>query len=220
MSGLERDAARRVVLAVEPFVLGEPATSAGDLLAVLSWVADHAHELSACGDLVYLVGYGRSVPTARGAVLLAAANGWPRVHYLAPTASAAVDREDPEISPPSTITKEKSMKFALIYQYDPAATGPTEEEIPEWFAYEKATKDAGVLVYDCGFYAVDTAQTVQVRDGATSLEPGVHRTGPEVAAGFVVVEVEDAAAAVKWAERLPTARYGSVQIRHLVEWQG
>ena len=29
------------------------------------------------------------------------------------------------------------MKFALIYQYDPTATGPSEGEIPEWFAYEK-----------------------------------------------------------------------------------
>ena len=51
-------------------------------------------------------------------------------------------------------------------------TGPSEAELPEWFAYEKATKDAGVLVYDAGFHAVDSARSVRVRDGVTAGEPG------------------------------------------------
>ncbi|MFI6290473.1 YciI family protein [Nonomuraea sp. NPDC050790] len=112
------------------------------------------------------------------------------------------------------------MKFALVYQYDPAQTSPTEAEIPEWMELDKQLRESGELVYDCGFHAVDAARTLSLRDGAENLSDGVAATSGNVAAGFVVVDVPDVEAALTWARKIPTARYGAVDVRPLVEWEG
>jgi hypothetical protein len=111
-------------------------------------------------------------------------------------------------------------KFALIYQYDPAATGPTEGEVPDWFAYDKGVRDAGVFVYEAGFHEAATGRTVSVRDDATVVDDGVAPTSGAVVAGLYVVDVADINAATSWAEKIPTARYGSVDVRPVVEYEG
>jgi hypothetical protein len=112
------------------------------------------------------------------------------------------------------------VKFALLYHYDPATDGPSEGEIPEWFAFDKEVKDAGVYVYAEGFYAAETAKTVSARDGKATTEDGGVVGAGDVLAGLVVVDVADMAAALDWALRIPTATYGKVEVRPVVEWEG
>ncbi|MEV4578779.1 YciI family protein [Nonomuraea jabiensis] len=107
-------------------------------------------------------------------------------------------------------------KFALIYQYDPMATGPTEGEEPDWFAYDQEVREAGVLVYEAGFHEAGTGRTVSVRDGATVVDDGVAPTSGAIVAGLYVVDVANINAATSWAEKIPTARYGSVDVRPVV----
>ncbi|MFF4619853.1 YciI family protein [Nonomuraea jabiensis] len=111
-------------------------------------------------------------------------------------------------------------KFALIHQYDPAATGPAEEEVTDWFAYDKEVREAGVLVYEAGFHEAGLGRTVSVRDGATIVDDGVAPTSGAIVAGLYVVDVANINAATSWAEKIPTARYGSVDVRPVVEYEG
>jgi hypothetical protein len=48
---------------------------------------------------------------------------------------------------------------------------------------------------------------------------GVERDG-DVVAGLYVVEVADIDAATAWAEKVPTAEYGSVEVRPVIEYEG
>ncbi|MEU5846557.1 YciI family protein [Saccharopolyspora shandongensis] len=110
------------------------------------------------------------------------------------------------------------MKFALLYQYDPTKTGPTDGEIDDWLALDKQIRDAGIFVYEAGFHPAEAARTVTVRDDAAATTDGIeHRTG-EYLAGLYVIEVADLDAATKWAEQIPTGRYGSVEVRQVVEY--
>lgn len=110
------------------------------------------------------------------------------------------------------------MKFALLFSYDPAVTGPSEGEITEWLAYDAKVREAGVLEHDAGFQYPDKGVTVTVRDGKRSVE--ATPTGGPMLAGFYVVDVPDLDAAAELAADIPTARYGSVEVRPLIEFDG
>jgi hypothetical protein len=111
------------------------------------------------------------------------------------------------------------MKFALLYYYNPAQAGPTEEEFADWMSLDTAVKEAGAHVYEAGFYGAEQAQTISVRGGQMTTEEGSVMAEANVMAGFWVIEVPDESAAVEWAQRLPTAQYGKVEIRTVVEFE-
>ncbi|MGW1677071.1 YciI family protein [Saccharopolyspora sp. NPDC002376] len=109
-------------------------------------------------------------------------------------------------------------KFALIYQYNPTEAGPSQGEIDEWVAYDKEVRDAGVFVYEAGYHDAEASRTVSVRDGSTIVNDGVAHPSEAVVSGLYVIDVADINAATAWAEKIPTARYGSVDIRPVVEF--
>ncbi|MEQ8674611.1 MAG: YciI family protein [Aggregatilineales bacterium] len=110
------------------------------------------------------------------------------------------------------------MKFALLYYYDPTQTSPSEGEVADWMTFDQSVKDAGAFVYEAGFYSDDNAQRVSIREGNTVSENGALVSDGNVQAGLYVIDVSDAATAMKWAERIPTARYGVVEVRSIVEY--
>ena len=112
------------------------------------------------------------------------------------------------------------MKFALLYFYDPAQAGPAAGEVSDWLTLDKEIKESGVFVYEAGFHGVSTARTVSVRYGRVHTEDGgVTKPGEDVVAGLVVVDVADAEEAGDWAKRIPTASYGKVEVRPVVEFE-
>ena len=108
-----------------------------------------------------------------------------------------------------------SVKYALVYFFDPSNTGPTEGEYQEWVEFEKAAKDAGQLVHGAGLYPSSEAKSVSIRDGQTAVEDGV--PAGDAGAGYYVVEVPAEDTATSWAQRVPTARYGRVEVRQITE---
>jgi RNA polymerase sigma factor (sigma-70 family) len=108
-----------------------------------------------------------------------------------------------------------SVKYALVYFFDPSETGPTESEYQEWVEFEKAAKDAGHLVHGAGLYPSSEAKSIRIRDGQAAVQEGAP-TG-EAVAGYYLVEVPDEDTAVSWAQRVPTARYGRVEVRQITE---
>jgi hypothetical protein len=108
-----------------------------------------------------------------------------------------------------------SVKYALVWFFDPSAAGPTESEYQEWVEFENAAKEAGQLVHGAGLYPVAEGKSVSIRDGQATLEEGA-RAG-EAVAGYYVVDVPHEATAISWAQRVPTARYGRVEVRQITE---
>jgi hypothetical protein len=110
------------------------------------------------------------------------------------------------------------MKFALLYSYDPMQTGPTEQEFPDWLAFDKEVKDAGIFVYEAGFHDATTAKTVSVRDDKATTENAPIASAGNVIAGLYVIEVASVEDAIAWAQKIPTATYGKVEVRQIVEF--
>ena len=56
------------------------------------------------------------------------------------------------------------------------------------------------------------------REGGASTENGGAAKSGDVVAGLYVVDVADADEAAEWAKRIPTATYGKVEVRPIVEF--
>ena len=110
------------------------------------------------------------------------------------------------------------MHFALIYSYDPSTSGPGEAEVEQWLDLDAELSAAGVTVHESGFHPVEQAKDVAVRDGQVSITDAP-REGSTVA-GLYVVDVPGLDEALRLAARIPTAAYGTVQVRQVVQFEG
>ena len=115
------------------------------------------------------------------------------------------------------------MQYALLYYYDPDRTGPTEGEVAEWIAFDEEVKADGVFIYEAGLQSHQSASIVQTRNGTTTVEPSPVAATGEVIAGFYILDVSSPDEAANWAKRVPTAKYGKVEmrpVRPVVEFKG
>jgi hypothetical protein len=62
-----------------------------------------------------------------------------------------------------------------------------------------------------------TATTVRVRDGKRVVTDGPFAETKEVLGGFMVFECPSLDQALEWAAKIPAARYGSIEVRPVVE---
>jgi hypothetical protein len=106
----------------------------------------------------------------------------------------------------------------MLLLYAAPAEGEEAEarraEWPLWNAVNDRLGEAGVLVTHA---RLEPATTVQVRGGEPVVTDGPFATTKEVLAGYYLLECADAEAARAVAAQLPLARYGSVEVRPLVE---
>ena len=112
------------------------------------------------------------------------------------------------------------MKFALVYAYDPTTVTPSEDEVPAWIALDQELRSTGSAVHEAGFHPADSGRTVRVRNGGTVVEKEPAAPAANTVAGYYVVEADDINAAVDIAARIPTAAYGYVEVRQVVEFDG
>jgi hypothetical protein len=59
------------------------------------------------------------------------------------------------------------------------------------------------------------ATTVRVRDGETQITDGPFAETKEYFAGYYLIETPDLDVVLEWAARIPSATYGSVEVRPL-----
>jgi hypothetical protein len=90
-------------------------------------------------------------------------------------------------------------------------------EMPLWLELTADLREAGLLVGNGALHPTDTATTVRVRDGETELTDGPFAVTKEVLAGFYVLDCDGLDEAVRHAARFPTARYGSVEVRPIMD---
>lgn len=66
---------------------------------------------------------------------------------------------------------------------------------------------------------ISSATTIRVRDGKTVTTDGPFAETKEQIGGYYLIEAADLDAAIAWAAKVPTARYGSVEVRPIWEME-
>ena len=106
----------------------------------------------------------------------------------------------------------------LLYapEGDEAEQAERWAEMPLWDELNASLREAGVLVKNGPLHDVATATTVRVRGDETELTDGPFAVTKEVLVGYYVLDCAGLDQAVRYAARLPLARYGSVEVRPIV----
>lgn len=113
------------------------------------------------------------------------------------------------------------MQYMLLIYADPTkepAYGTPEFE--NWFAgyaaLNERTKADGVLCGGDGLKGIETATSLRIKSGKVETMDGPFAETREHLGGFYVIDVPDLDAALKYAAMVPTAHFGTVEVRPLV----
>lgn len=107
----------------------------------------------------------------------------------------------------------------LIYHNEANRPGATEEAkvMDEYRAFTQGIVTAGKFKAGDRLESSATATTVRVRDGKTTTFDGPFAETKEQLGGYYIVEASDLDDAVAIAARIPGARWGSIEIRPIVQ---
>jgi hypothetical protein len=109
----------------------------------------------------------------------------------------------------------------LIYSEEStAAPDPAEAEtvMNEYWAYSNAINEAGASKGGEALQDSKTATTVRVKDGERVVTDGPFAETREVLGGYYLIDVPDLDAAIEWAAKCPGAKYGSIEVRPIMEF--
>jgi len=91
------------------------------------------------------------------------------------------------------------------------------EVTAKFVAFTKDVIERGVRVASGRLADTSVATTVRLRGGQRLLSDGPFAEAKEVLAGFYLLDCEDLDEAVDYAARIPSAAYGAVEVRPVVE---
>jgi hypothetical protein len=98
-----------------------------------------------------------------------------------------------------------------------AADGSTDVQMPELMQHYQTFGEeagaAGVIVGGNALEAVTTATSLQIRNGKTHITDGPFAETKEQLGGYYLLECKDLDEAVKWASKIPSARFGTIEVR-------
>src|SRR5579872_1989448 len=116
-----------------------------------------------------------------------------------------------------TVEGDHMKYIALLYGEPGAGPVPGTPEfmtmLGEFQSATQAMADAGILVDSSPLQSPQTATTVRVRDGETLLSDGPFAEIKEQLGGYYILECEDLDMALRYAAMIPSAKYGSVEVR-------
>src|SRR5438552_662800 len=86
----------------------------------------------------------------------------------------------------------------------------------EYGAFTTALQESGALVGANQLQPTGTATTVRVRDGETLVTDGPFAETKEQLGGYYLIDVDTVDEALEWAAKIPSARYGDIEVRPIV----
>jgi hypothetical protein len=86
----------------------------------------------------------------------------------------------------------------------------------EYGTYTEELASRGLLVGANQLQPSSTATTVSIRDGETIVSDGPFAETKEVLGGYYLIDVESLDEALEWAAKIPSARYGHIEVRPVV----
>jgi hypothetical protein len=117
---------------------------------------------------------------------------------------------------------EGTMKYMLLIHDEEAKWDglPDQERgriMGEYGQLVQQLKDAGIYVTGSQLQPTATATSVRVRDGKRLVTDGPFAETREQLGGYFLVDVGNLDEAIAIAARIPSARFGTVEVRPLVE---
>lgn len=105
----------------------------------------------------------------------------------------------------------------LIYGDEKLWADMSESELANtmqaYTAYSKELAASGALRGGSELAPISTAKTVRVRNGKAVVTDGPFAETKEQLGGYYLIDVQNMADAIKWAEKIPSALVGSIEIR-------
>ncbi len=106
------------------------------------------------------------------------------------------------------------MQFmALIYTTEGYDDVDMPTLLAQYHAFGEEAAAAGVLGTGDALQPISTATSVRVREGKTQLTDGPFAETKEQLGGYYLLNCKDLDEALKWAAKIPSARYGTIEVR-------
>jgi hypothetical protein len=114
------------------------------------------------------------------------------------------------------------MKYMLLIYMDEQALSETEREhcYLESAQFAHQINSTGQYLAANPLHPTSTATSIQVRDGKRLVTDGPFAETREQLGGYFLIEARDLDEAMAIAERIPGARFGTVEIRPVLEIAG
>ncbi|HSN25555.1 MAG TPA: YciI family protein [Kofleriaceae bacterium] len=108
----------------------------------------------------------------------------------------------------------------MIYEPEKAWTEMSEDArnkmFGEYMEFTKSVKASGNFKAGDALQPTATATTVRVRDGKTQVTDGPFAETREQLGGYYLIEAANLDEATKIAARIPSARFGSIEVRPIM----
>jgi hypothetical protein len=92
------------------------------------------------------------------------------------------------------------------------------EMMAGYAAFSQRLQDDGVMRGGEGLQGVETATSLRVRGGQVETMDGPFAETKEHLGGFYVIEVADLDAALRYAAMIPSALYGTIEVRPVMNY--
>ena len=115
------------------------------------------------------------------------------------------------------------MKYlCLIYEsereWENKSPAESEAIMGEYFTFTEDIQKNGKYVSGEALQPTPTATTVRVRNGKVSTTDGPFAETKEQLGGFYLIEAKDLNDAIQVAAKIPSARWGTVEVRPVVDF--
>jgi hypothetical protein len=114
------------------------------------------------------------------------------------------------------------MKYMLLVYLDEQVLSETEREhcYVESAQLTQQLNSSGQYLDASPLHPISTATSVRVRDGKRLVTDGPFAETREQLGGYYLVDASDLDEAIRIAERIPPVRFGTVEIRPVMEIEG
>jgi hypothetical protein len=114
------------------------------------------------------------------------------------------------------------MRYLLLIYGEEQTRELSQEEsdasMAEWGGYTEALKASGVHLGGEALQPSQTATTVRLKEGERVVTDGPFAETREVLGGYYLIDVPDLDSALDWAAKCPGAKYGSMEVRPIMEF--
>jgi hypothetical protein len=112
-----------------------------------------------------------------------------------------------------------SQYMLLLYTTEEEERADREAEMPIWSELNRSLEEAGLLAATGRLHLTTTATTVSAISGEMELTDGPFAITKEVLVGYYLIDADNLDQALNVAKRIPLIRYGSVEVRPVMDLQ-
>ena len=105
----------------------------------------------------------------------------------------------------------------LIYDREAEFASRSDDLMPLYGAFTEEVNKAGVMRAGDPLQPAGTATTVRVRGGKTATTDGPFAETKEQLGGYYILDCKNLDEAIAYAAKIPTARFGSIEVRPIME---